>query len=359
MSSHPGTTALRRRAASATAAVSPRPARRARAAMRPEISVIIPTRDRLEILRRVIDGLARQDLDFARFEVIVVDDGSSDGSCDWLRRYSQAAPFYLIVLNSGGEGAAAARNRGIEASSGELLLFLDADTIPAANLLRYHLALHGQERRAECHMGRIEMSRDLMQPGQARWNELRLTADDPASGEITFRRYRTANTSLPRHLVRAAGGFSEKLRAAEDLELAYRLARNGVRFYYHQDLLAVHHHPLPFRAYWDKAAVYGAAVAAWLQQQPELGLELARRFGFDHAGLTWRERLRYLVKRILVNRITVRLLAAVARSSRNWWFAASERLFKAIYGYYLRRSFQAARRASGVDRRPTGWRLSA
>lgn len=355
MISHLATTA-QPRAGAATAADSPRHVRTAKAAAHPEISVIIPTRNRLDILRRVVDGLARQDLDCARFEVIIVDDGSSDGTDEWLRGYAPLLPFRLTALKSGGEGAAAARNRGLAAARGELLFFLDADTIPAANLLRAHCLLHQQGRTAECHMGRIDMSHELMHPGQARWNELRLSADDHASGEITFRRYRTANSSLPRHLVRAAGGFCESLQAAEDLELAYRLARRGVRFYYHQDLLAVHHHPLPYQAYLDKAAVYGVAVATWLQQQPELGLELARRFGFDHAGLTWRERLRGLVKRILVNRTTVQLLTAAARLCRSWWFAASERLFKAIYGYHLRRSFQAARRTFGVERRSTGWR---
>ncbi|HNW60094.1 MAG TPA: glycosyltransferase [bacterium] len=308
-----------------------------------ELSVIIPARDRLDVLRRVLAALAAQELDPHRFEVLVIDDGGGDGTLAYLQGRAAALPFAMVTLQGRGEGAAAARNLAAAASRGRVLLFLDADTIPAAPLLAAHLALHPRGAAPACHMGRIEMSDELRQPGQARWHELELRADDPASGEIGFRRYRTANTSMPHRIFAASGGFDERLQAAEDLELAYRLARRGLRFYYHPEIIAVHHHPLSLAEYYGKGRLYGQAVARWLAAHPEHRLELARRFGLYDAGLAWRERCRYGLKILLVNRISVRLLSALGQGCRRGWFAASQRLFKAAYGYYLRRSFSTAR----------------
>ncbi len=312
-------------------------------ATRLDLSVIVPARDRLAVLRRVIAGVRQQDLDPRHFELIVVDDGGQDGTLAFLQSLAAQLPFTLIPLQGGGEGAGAARNRAIAASRGRVLLFLDADTIPAARVLSAHIALHAPDHEPACHMGAIEMAAELQSPDQARWHELVLQADQPATSEINFRRYRTANTSLPRDLVLAAGGFDERLPAAEDLELAYRLDRRGIRFYYHPEIVAVHYHPLSLAEYYSKGATYGRAVARWHAACPHDRLELARRFGLYDAGLAWRERCRYALKVLLVNRASVRLLSALARRCRRSWFAVSQRLCKAAYGYHLRRSYSAAR----------------
>jgi len=313
-----------------------------------QLSVIIPSRDRLDVLRRVLDSLGRQELAPERFEVIVVDDGSSDGTMDYLRDRSGTATFALIPLQGGGEGAAAARNRALDTSRGEIILFLDADTIPSPSLLRRHLELQSCARGAECHLGRIDMSAELMGPEQARWHELRQAADDALTGKIDFRRYRTANSSMPRSALLKIHGFEERLLAAEDLELAYRLAREGMRFYYHSDILAVHHHPLRLGEYLRKGALYGEAVARWYALQPEMGTELARRFGLYDAALAPAERRRYRLKTLLVNGASVRLLTVLAGLVRRINLAASQRLLRAVYGYHLRRSFHSTRLQPGL-----------
>ncbi len=312
------------------------------------LSVIIPARDRLDVLRRVIDGLCRQELEPDRFEVIVVDDGSSDGTKEYLCAQAKKTPFALVPLQGGGEGAAAARNRALAVSRGEIILFLDADTIPSAELLRRHLELQSRAEGPECHLGRIDMSAEVQEPAQARWHELRLAAGDPVTGEIDFRRYRTANSSMPRSTLQVVRGFEPRLQVAEDLELAYRLARAGVRFYYHSDILAVHHHPLRLEEYLRKGSLYGEAVARWRALQPEMATELARRFGLYEAGLGFTERCRYRIKALLVNGASVRLLTALAGFSRRVCFAASQRLLRAVYGYHLRRSFLRSRLQPGM-----------
>ena len=304
-----------------------------------EISVIIPARDRLLVLQRVLEGLAEQDLEPTCFQVLVVDDGGHDGAFTYVEKRRASTPFALIPLKGRGRGAGAARNLAVTASTGRVLLFLDADTIPSPSLVRAHLALHSPAGRNECHLGRIDMSEESKQPGQARWNELRLTADHPATGEINFRRYRTANTSISRSAFDLAGGFEESLPAAEDLELAFRLARQGMRFYYHDDIVAVHHHPIHLDDYFQKGLLYGLAVARWSSMHPELHVELARRFGLYDADLTLYERWRYGLKVLLVNAVSIRMLTALASGVRRRWFSASDRLYKALYGYFLRKSY--------------------
>ena len=90
-------------------------------ALTPEISVVIPTHDRLEALHRVVEALETQ-RDAPACELIIVDDGSSDGTAEWLQRY----PFRLPtqVVSQGNRGPAAARNRGIDLAGGRLVAFL-------------------------------------------------------------------------------------------------------------------------------------------------------------------------------------------------------------------------------------------
>jgi glycosyltransferase involved in cell wall biosynthesis len=87
----------------------------------PVFSVIVPTHDRLELLKRTVESIRKQS--FRDFEIIVVDDGSVDGTRDWLK----ANDNYLrgIVQPNGGPGTA--RNTGARAASGRYLAFLDSD----------------------------------------------------------------------------------------------------------------------------------------------------------------------------------------------------------------------------------------
>ena len=83
--------------------------------MEPTVSVVIPTYDRLPRLGRVLAGLAAQDLD-GSFEVVVVDDGSTDGTDEYLR--SGAPPLPVVASTQENQGPGAARNRGVDLAAG-------------------------------------------------------------------------------------------------------------------------------------------------------------------------------------------------------------------------------------------------
>ena len=89
----------------------------------PEFSVVVPVRDLSDSLARCLEGLEQQ-CDREQTEVIVVDDGSTDGSLEVARRSG------VRVVSQARQGAAAARNRGVIEARGRIVLFLDADCIP-------------------------------------------------------------------------------------------------------------------------------------------------------------------------------------------------------------------------------------
>ncbi len=97
----------------------------------PEVSVVIPARNEGVWVRRTVDAVLHAS-EPASVEVIVVDDGSDDGSCDFLRHGSAAAS----VIDGPGRGVSAARNAGAERARGTHLFFLDAHVIPEGGWLR-------------------------------------------------------------------------------------------------------------------------------------------------------------------------------------------------------------------------------
>ena len=96
--------------------------------------MIIATRNRRHLLAQTLPTVLGQDYPPQAFEVVLVDDGSVDGTADWARSLNRSCS--LEVVRQPGRGPAAARNRGIAVASGELLLFLDDDIACELQLLK-------------------------------------------------------------------------------------------------------------------------------------------------------------------------------------------------------------------------------
>lgn len=103
--------------------------------MTARVSVVVATRNRRSSLSRALDGVGAQS--YRDFDVVVVDDGSGDDTTRWLRA---AHPRAQVIELERQRGAAAARNRGVEASSGALLAFLDDDDVWAPTYLETQVA---------------------------------------------------------------------------------------------------------------------------------------------------------------------------------------------------------------------------
>ncbi len=223
------------------------------------LSVVIPTYNRLPQLRRALAGLERQRMPLDRFEVIVVSDGSSDGTDAYL--LALTTPLTINYIRQENVGVAAARNRGIEAAEGELLLFLDDDVVPTANLVHEHLLTHHDHGSSTVVLGPMLTPPDVQLQPWVDWEQQMLMKqyEDMAAGIYapTARQFFTGNTSLARCHLQRHGGFDIRFRRAEDVELAYRLERADLQFVFNAQAIGYHYAERSFGSWLSTPYAYG------------------------------------------------------------------------------------------------------
>jgi GT2 family glycosyltransferase len=239
-------------------------------------SIIIPTYNRLQDLQRVVAAVRSQTGPLGDdVEVVVVDDGSGDGTWDWLSGQSRENGF--SALRQGNAGPASARNRGVEAAGGEIVIFLGDDTVPQPGWLATHL----EEHRLFGDSGPIAVLGYTSFPADAESPFLRfineygaqfgyLIIEDPCA--VPFNFFYTSNISLPRDELERQGGFREDFPAAawEDIEFAYRAAADGLRIRYQPRARTTHHHCVRPRTFCRRQRTSGHSAAIFADLHPEL-----------------------------------------------------------------------------------------
>ena len=239
--------------------------------MPPILTVLTATLNRRDLLGGLLEALRNQDAPEGSFEMVVVDNGSSDGTWEWLQRLSIPN---LRALREEKRGAAAARNRGLREARAERVLFLDDDMEPAPDLVRRHLEAH-ESAPAASFLGHIEFPwKDHAEPLLRYLAQVQAPALFPfRDGEpVSFLHYYTAHVSSPMKAVERVGGFDESLGpyGYEDTDLGYRLEKGGIPMRFLAGARAVNRDvPLP-EAHWAKVRKAGAAKAALLKRRPEL-----------------------------------------------------------------------------------------
>jgi GT2 family glycosyltransferase len=226
---------------------------------RPYFSVVVPTYNRLGRLRHVIAAFERQAYPSDAYEVIVISDGSTDGTDAYLE--TLRSTMQLRWLTQANQGPAAARNAGVRTAVGEFIVFVDDDVVPEPQLLEEHARSHHEAGRDVVVLGPLLTPEGFEMAPWVRWEQemlmkqyrALLRGDWPA----TARQFYTGNASLRRSHILAAGGFDEGFRRAEDVELAYRLANNGLEFVFNIQAVGMHFADRSYRAWLDAAYTYG------------------------------------------------------------------------------------------------------
>lgn len=234
---------------------------------RPLVTVVVPVRDRRDLLAATLDGLAAQDL--ADHEVVVVDDGSTDGSYELATARAAADPR-IRVLRADGSGAVAARCLGVAAARADALAFVDSDCVPVAGWLAAGVA--ALDAGADLVQGRTEPAGPV-RPGERTLWALR---EDGL--------YPTCNVFYRRSAYEAAGGFDRTAAArfgfrpgrhlrglgfGEDVALGWAVRRRGTTAFVPE--ATVHHHVFPpdprsqLRRAWNTGAF-----AQLVREVPEL-----------------------------------------------------------------------------------------
>lgn len=283
-----------------------------------ELSVIIPTHNRASRLRACLEALTRQTQPPGDFDVIVVDDGSTDDTAQLLSQLEP--PYSLRVIHQEKRGQSAARNRGAE-GAGRYCLFIDDDVAAAPDLVAEHLKA---QREGKGVLGIGPLIRRL--PDSADWYTRHLISrllDDyarlnEALRAPTWQDCRGGNLSIPRQALLAVGGFAVDLPAASDIDLGYRLQRSGVRIVYVPAACGVHSNDAG-RHLLSEEERAGIMVPELIHRHPELAGELL--------GAFWATPPRaVLLRRLLLTlNIAPRALASVGpflrheRWSRKWF----------------------------------------
>jgi len=292
--------------------------------LEPELSVILATHNRRELLVRCIESLSGQEADPGSFEVIVADDGSSDGTAEAVEQLQ--TPFSLRCLRLEKGGQAAAQNAAIAAAAGRVALILDDDVIAGPRLVAAHLAAQEPDRRV-IGVGHLEQApprrRDYYAAMFARtWN--RHYAELPGR-EIDWTACFGANLSAPLEALREVGGFATDLPVGEDMELAYRLERAGCKAHFLPEAAAVHDDEKGWRRLLEDSRRQGSGQVALADRHPEMNAMIFGWFGST-------SRREVAVRRLLLAlRVPPQVLAPLGRllpgeGRKEIWFHFVSRL---------------------------------
>ena len=250
-------------------------------------TIILPTYNRLERLKKVLAGLAAQT--YPDFDVIVVSDGSTDGTDAYLQHpdFSSKPSFSVRPLFQPNQGVAATRNHGLQEATGELILFIDDDVVPAPQMVAEHVKWHEANGRDVVVMGPMLSPPDFAMRPWVQWEQAMLMKqyDDMLAGhwQPTARQFYTGNTSLRRQHLRDAGGFDATFRRAEDVELAYRLADRGLRFLFNPDAIGYHYAERSFASWLAIPYVYGRNDVIFTRDKGQTWLLPTIAYEFRHS----------------------------------------------------------------------------
>jgi glycosyltransferase involved in cell wall biosynthesis len=194
------------------------------------------TYNRAALLERVLDACFEQTVPEDSYEVVLVNDGSTDETAHVIERARTRATCRFTVIDQQNSGLAAGRNAGIAAAGGERIIFIDDDVLPLPNFVQEHLRSHAAHPLAIVRGAAINVESfdDLPPPVWTIANY---------SGNYFW----TTNVSVPLATIRAIGGFNTEFAEYgwEDIDVGLRLRFAGVKAVFNKHALAYHYKPRP------------------------------------------------------------------------------------------------------------------
>jgi glycosyltransferase involved in cell wall biosynthesis len=230
------------------------------------VSIIIPTYNDLEKLPRALESIEKIDFSHDAFEVIVVDDGSCDGTGAYVAGLIDKVNVSLDYVYQENGGPAAARNLGIERARGEYILSIDSDCFVDEDILNRFLRHYPDETLGGVGGNVLPDSDNLIASFLDYMGTWR-----PGRGKQGVTYLVTANAFFLKRAVVEAGCFDEgfRLPGGEELDLCYRMRKLGYRFEYDGKASVVHAHRTTFRSLIRTFRAYGSGFARLVMKWPE------------------------------------------------------------------------------------------
>ena len=294
------------------------------------ISVVIPTYNRLPILKKSLAALEKQKLTDRKiddYEIVLVDDGSRDRTLAWLTENKAKFP-HLKILKQNHQGAAAARNLGVTNALGDTIIFIDSDLVVTESFLQSHadaLAIGKQKLKSDrlFTYGAVINTNNFENP----------TAEAYKITDFSAAYFATGNVAIARKWLEEAGLFdtSFKLYGWEDLELGVRLKKLNLKLIKCPKAVGYHWHPAfnleQIPKLIEQEINRGKMGVVFYQKHPTFDVKMMIQMTILHRllwgilslGGTLNERTLKPLLQWLINRDRPQLAEQVARIFLNWY----------------------------------------
>jgi glycosyltransferase involved in cell wall biosynthesis len=249
--------------------------------VRPELTAILCTYQRAELLRRALSAARAQTLDPARFEVVVVDDGSTDATREVARAFKGSLPLrYVVQANA---GLAAAKNHGLAVARGAIVVFLDDDDVLAPDALEAHLRAHRERPDpATAVLGHTGLAPDVARSPLMRFVtevgcQLFFYPSIRPGDRLDFTYFWGGRSSCKRALLMEHGVFDPVFRfGCEDIELGFRLAKKtGFHVVYDDRARSTMVRALDYEGFCRRSYLQGRSNRVFATRHPD---EVVRRW---------------------------------------------------------------------------------
>ncbi|WP_094556980.1 glycosyltransferase family 2 protein [Synechococcus sp. 1G10] len=257
----------------------------------PKISAIITTYNRPQLFVKALLSLATQTLDSSEYEVIVVDDGSSEETRQVAERLACVFPFKYVYQHH--SGLASAKNHGLFHAKAPIVLFLDDDDLSDSNLLEQHLRAH-----VKYHDPNIAIlgftrlaanleSDPLMGFVTGKGGHLFTFSSIPENQHLQFDRFWGGRTSCKRKYLLSHGVFNPVFKFGfEDIELGYRLSRHGLHVVFWKQAVNTMIRLIDIDAFLRRCYLQGKSGSKFLSLYPE-DKSLAKSIAFSGFNAEW------------------------------------------------------------------------
>lgn len=238
------------------------------------LTVVMPTYNRLDRLRVVLPTLLEQTLDRDHYEIVIADSNSTDGTAEYVREIGASLGQHLRYVPGSYSGRGAARNAGISAARAPLVLFTDADILASPQLLERHAKGHEDARGRRVAIVGCELQvRSLAEYEEQRDRPQTRKPLHPSSRRrLSWLYFLTGNASVRREDLMAVGCFDEQFTGYghEDLELGYRLQKQGVDILYDPLAVNYHWHPVGFVEQTGRMELAGVSTVRFYRKHQDM-----------------------------------------------------------------------------------------
>jgi glycosyltransferase involved in cell wall biosynthesis/GT2 family glycosyltransferase len=265
------------------------------------ISVVIPTFNRANFLEAALQSLAGQSLERNNYEVLVIDDGSTDHTCEVAKSFF--TKFRLRYFSANHSGIAAAKNRGLHESKHAIVFFFDDDDVADRHLLREHLQSHQEHpQETTAILGYTAWARSLRITEVMRFvtgiGHYLFAYGGVEMGEpLDFTYFWGGRTSCKRTFLEKHGSFYDAFQfGCEDIELAYRLSQHGLQVILNRCAVQYMNRAITFPEFCRRCEKQGRSQFEFSRLHPD---PVIRRWcGVIAARERWQERKPALAKKV-------------------------------------------------------------